>query len=97
MESLSEIPVSSSLCLKLAKPLILMFCSLLMDVSDPGGSKEDVGGVVKEVISLLTFSKGLDAILETAMWELQSTFFMLGPELSFLKPCLSLVKGGKKY
>ena len=49
-----------------------------MDVSDPGGSIEDVGDVVKEVISLLTFSEGLDAILETAMWELQC--FMLGPE-----------------
>ena len=66
-----------------------------MDVSDPGGSIEDVGDVVKEVISLLTFSEGMDAILETAMWELQSTFFMLGPELSFLKPCLSLKKVGK--
>ena len=35
-------------------------------------------------------SLGLGTILETAMWELQSTFFSLGLELSFLRPCLSL-------
>ena len=31
-----------------------MFCLLLMKASDHGGSTEDVGGVVKEVVSLLT-------------------------------------------
>ena len=69
-----------------------MFCLLLMDVSEPGALIEDVGGVAKEVVSLLTFSEGLGTILETAMWGLQST---LGPGLSFLRPCLSLKKVGK--
>ena len=59
LEVPSEIPVASSLCLKLSKPLILMFCLLLMDVSEHGGLIEDVGGVVKEVVFLLTFSEGL--------------------------------------
>ena len=72
-----------------------MFSLLLMDVSDPVGSKEDVGCVVKEVVSLLTFSKELDTILETAMWKMQSTFFLFGPALFFLKPCLSLKNVGK--
>ena len=49
---------------------------------------EDVGGVV----SLLPFLEGLGTILETAMWELQSTFFSLGPEISFLRPSFSLKK-----
>ena len=66
-----------------------------MDVSEPGGLTEDVGGVTKEVISLLIFSEGLGTILETAMWELQSTFFLLDPGLSFLRACLSLKKVGK--
>ena len=73
-----------------------MFCLLLNDVSEPGGSIEDVDGVAKEVVSLLTFSEGLGTILETAMWELQSTFFSLGPGLSFLRTCLSLKKVGKR-
>ena len=64
----------------------------LMGVFDPNGSIEDVGGVVKEVVSLLTFSEGLGIILGTAIWELQSTLFLLGPALFFLKPCLSLKK-----
>ena len=66
-----------------------------MDVSEPGGLIEDVDGVAKEVVFLLTFSEGLGTILETAMWELQSTFFSLGHGLSFLRPCLSLKKAGK--
>ena len=95
MEALSEIPVASSLFLKPSKPLILMVYLLLMDVSEPGGLIEDVGGVTKEVVSLLTFSEGLGTVLETAMWELQSTFFSLGPGLSSLRPYLSLKKVGK--
>ena len=66
-----------------------------MDVSEPDGLIEDVGGVAKEVVSLLKFSEGLSTILETAMWKVQLTFFSLGPELSFLRPCLSLQKVGK--
>ena len=62
-----------------------------MDVSDPGGSVEDVACVVKEVVSLLTLSKGFGAILETSMWGLQSTFFF-SLELPFLKPFLPLKK-----
>ena len=72
-----------------------MFCLLLTDVSEPGVLTEDADGVAKEVVSLLTFSEGLGTILETATWELQSTFFLLGPGLSFLRPCLSLKKVGK--
>ena len=86
MEALSEITVASSLCLKPFKPLILMFCLLLKDVSEPGGLIEDVDGVTKEVVSLVTFSEGLGTILETETWELQPTFFSLGPGLSFLRP-----------
>ena len=44
-----------------------MFCLLLTDVSEPGVLTEDADGVAKEVVSLLTFSKGLGTILETAM------------------------------
>ena len=66
-----------------------------MDLSDPGHLIEDVSGAAKEVVSLLIFSEGWGTILETAMWELQSTFFSLGPGLSFLRPCLSLKKVGK--
>ena len=62
-----------------------MICSLLMDVSNPGGSTEDVGGVVKEMVSLLTLSEDLGTIFETAVWEPQSTYFLLGPELSLIK------------
>ena len=65
-----------------------------MDLSEPGGLIEDVGVVVK-VVCLLTFSEGLDTVLETAMWKLQSTFALLGPVLSFLRPCLSLKKVGE--
>ena len=95
MEGLSEVPVVSRLCLKPPKLPILMFCLLLTDVSEPGGLIEYVDGVAKEVVSLLTFSEGLGTILETAMWELQSTFFSLGPGLPFLRPYLSLKKVGK--
>ena len=56
LEALSEIPAASSLCLKTSKLLILMFCLLLMDLSDPGHLIEDVSGVAKEVVSLLIFS-----------------------------------------
>ena len=59
-----------------------------MDESEPGGLIEDVGGVVKEVVSLLTFSEGLRTIHETATCH-------LGPGLSFLRPCLSMKKVGK--
>ena len=45
-------------------------------------SMEDLGGVVKEVVSLLTSSQGLGTILETVMWELQSAFFLPRPWLS---------------
>ena len=38
-----------------------------MDISEPGALIEDVGGVAKEVVSLLTFSEGLGTILETVM------------------------------
>ena len=72
-----------------------MFCLLLTDVSEPGALTEDVDGVAKEVVSLLTFSEGLGTILETVMLELQSIFFLLGAGLSFLRPCLSLKKVGK--
>ena len=48
-----------------------MFCLLLMDVSDPGGSTEDMGGVIKKMLSLLKFSEGLGTIPETAMSETQ--------------------------
>ena len=65
-----------------------------MDVSEPGGLTEDVDGVAK-VVFILTFSEGLGTILETAMWELQSTFISLGPGLAFLRPCLLLKKVGK--
>ena len=75
--------------------LILTFCLLLTDVSEPGGLIEYVDGVAKEVVSLLTFSEGLGTILETAMWELQSAFFSLGPGLPFLRLYLSLKKVGK--
>ena len=54
-----------------------------MDVSEPGGLIEDVGDVVKEVVSLLTFSEELRTIHETATCR-------LGPGLSFLRPCLSM-------
>ena len=43
-----------------------------MDVSEPAGLIEDVDGVAKEVVSVLTFSEGLGTILGTVMWELQS-------------------------
>ena len=56
-----------------------------MDASEPGGLIEDVGGVAKEMISLLTFSEGLGAILETAMWELQSALFSLGKRWESIK------------
>ena len=72
-----------------------MFCLLLTDISEPGRLIEEVHGVAKEVVTLLTFSEGLVTVAETAMWELQSTFFSLGPGLSFLKPCLSLKNVGK--
>ena len=67
LEALSEINASSNLGLKPSKPLILMICSLLMDVSNPGDSTEDVGGVVKEMVSLLTLSEDLGTIFETAV------------------------------
>lgn len=67
LEALSEINASSNLGLKPSKPRILMICSLLMDVSNPGGSTEDVGGVVKEMVSLLTLSEDLGTIFETAV------------------------------
>lgn len=67
LEALSEINASSNLGLKPSKPLILMICSLLMDVSNPGGSTEDVGGVVKEMVSLMTLSEDLGTIFETAV------------------------------
>ena len=54
-----------------------------MDISDPGGLIEDVGGVAKEVASLSTFSEGLGTILETGMWKLQSALFSLDLGLSF--------------
>ena len=66
-----------------------------MDVSEPVGLTEDVDGVAKEAVSLLKFSEGLRIMLETAMWELQSALFLLGPGLSFLRPRLSLKKVGK--
>ena len=72
-----------------------MFCLLLMDVSEPGGLIEDLGGVAKEVVYLLTFSEGLVTILETTMWKLESIFFSLAPRLFFLRHCLSLKKVGK--
>ena len=72
-----------------------MFCLLLTDVSEPGGLTNDVDGVTKEVVSLLMFSEGLGTILETAMWELKSTFFSLGPRLSSFKTLLIIGKGGK--
>ena len=57
-EALSEIPVASSFGLKPSKPLVLMFCLLLTDVSEPGGLIEDVDSVAKEVVSILPFSEG---------------------------------------
>ena len=66
-----------------------------MEVSEPGGLIENVGGVVKEAVFLLIFSEGLGTILETAMWRLQSTFFSLGPGLFFVRPCLSSKRVGK--
>ena len=72
MEALSELSVASNICPKPSKPLILIFCVLLMDVSEPAGLIEDVDGVAKEVVSLITFSEGLGTILGTVMWELQS-------------------------
>ena len=54
-----------------------------------------MGGVVKEVTSLLTFSKGLGTINETARWQPQSASSLLGPLLSFLKTCLLLKILGK--
>ena len=44
------------------------------------------------MVSLVTFLEGFGTVFETAMWEQQSTFFSLGPGLSFLRPCLSLKK-----
>ena len=72
-----------------------MFCSLLMDKSDPGSSIEHVGDLVKDVVFLQAFSEGLNTIPETAVWEAQSTFFVPSPELSFLKFCLSFKRVGK--
>ena len=68
---------------------------LLTVAYEPGDLIEDVDGVAKQMVSLLTFSEGLGTIPETAMWELKSTFFSVLPGLSFLKPCLSLKKVGK--
>ena len=67
MEALSELSVARNICLKPSKPLILIFCVLLMDVSEPTGLIEDVDGVAKEVVSLMTFSEGLGTILGTVM------------------------------
>ena len=69
-----------------------MFCLLLMKASDHGGSTEDAGGVVKEVVSLLTLSEMLGTVPETVMWESQPAFFLLGHDISFLKPYLPLKK-----
>lgn len=63
-----------------------------MDVPEPAGLIDDMGIVAKEVISLLAFSKMLGTILETAIWEVQSKFFSLGPGLSFLRTSLLLKK-----
>lgn len=54
-----------------------MFCLLLMKAFDHGGSTEDVGGVVKEVVSLLTLSEMLGTVPETVMWESQPHSFYL--------------------
>ena len=54
-----------------------MFCLLLMKASDHGGSTEDAGGVVKEVVSLLTLSEMLGTVPETVMWESQPHSFYL--------------------
>ena len=59
---------------------------------EPGGLIEDMGIVAKEVVSLLAFLEMLGTILETAIWELQSTFFSLGPRLCFLRTSLLLKK-----
>ena len=92
LEHISEIPPASSLCLKPSKLLILMICLLLMDVSEPGGLIEDVGGVAKEIVSVLTFSEKLGTVPEIAIWQLQSTFFLFGLGISFLRPSLSFKK-----
>ena len=55
-----------------------------MDASDPGASTEDVLGVVKEHISLVTFSERFGTTLEVGMREPRPRFFVLGPSLSFL-------------
>ena len=92
LKHISEIPPASSLCLKPSKLLMLMICLLLMNVSESGGLIEDVGGVAKENVSVLTFSEKLGTVPETAIWELQSTFFLLGLGISFLRPSLSFKK-----
>ena len=61
------------------------------DIPEPDG----LIVVVWQKISILTFSEGSLTILGTALWELQSTFFLLGLGISFLRPCLSLKKVGK--
>ena len=48
--------------------------------------------MIKEVVCLLTFSEGFGATIETAMWEPQSTLFLLSPELFFSKPRFLLKK-----
>ena len=48
-----------------------------MKAFDHGGSTEDVGGVVKEVVSLLTLSEMLGTVPETVMWESQPHSFYL--------------------
>ena len=68
---------------------------LLTVAYELGDLIEDVDGVAKQMVSLLTFSEGLGTIPETSMWELKSTLFSVVPGLSFLKPCLSLKKVGK--
>ena len=92
LKHISEIPPASSLFLKPSKLLMLIICLLLMDVSEPGGLIEDVGGVAKENVSVLTFSEKLGTVPETAIWELQSTFFLLRLGISFLRPSLSFKK-----
>lgn len=51
-----------------------------------------MGGVVKEVVSLLTLSEMLGTVPGTVMWESQTAFFLLGHDISFLKAYLSLKK-----
>ena len=48
-----------------------------MDVSDPDGSIEDADGVVKEEISLMTFSEWLGTTLKVAMRKPHLRFFVL--------------------